>query len=302
MSLSCSCATGVAMPRIDESPAIGLCWGTAIGTPLEPLIDAAGGAGLGAITLTAGMYEASRARGTSVAQLRRRLRDNGVRVHAIDPLIGVLPGTPKPADVPPENRAYFEFTEARCYEAAEALEAETINLAHFGGRAVAEQEFIDCLGPLAERAARRGVRLTLEFLPESAIPDLAAAQRIVSGVGSKNLTLLLDTWHFARSGGTLAQLEAVPQGLIGGLQISDRREPPPGTAYTPMGGRLLPGEGETPLVSLLRALLAKEPGLAVEVFSDELKALPAHEIAARVASSTREVLQAVRAPVAGASR
>jgi sugar phosphate isomerase/epimerase len=292
------------MPRIEESPVIGLCWGTAIGTPLEPLIAAAGGAGLGAITLTAGMYEASRARGVSDAQLRRQLLDNGVRVHAIDPLIGVLPGTPKPAEVPAENRAYFEFTEARCYEAAEALEAETINLAHFGGRAVAEQEFLDCLGPLAERARRRGVRLTLEFLPESAIPDLAAAQRIVSGVGSKNMTLLLDTWHFARSGGTLAQLEAVPQGLIGGLQISDRREPPPGTAYTPMGGRLLPGEGETPLVSLLRALLAKEPGLtvAVEVFSDELKALPAHEIAARVASSTREVLQAVRAPVAGASR
>ena len=292
------------MPRIEESPVIGLCWGTAIGTPLEPLIAAAGGAGLGAITLTAGMYEASRARGVSDAQLRRQLLDNGVRVHAIDPLIGVLPGTPKPAEVPVENRAYFEFTEARCYEAAEALEAETINLAHFGGRAVAEQEFLDCLGPLAERARRRGVRLTLEFLPESAIPDLAAAQRIVSRVGSKNLTLLLDTWHFARSGGTLAQLEAVPQGLIGGLQISDRREPPPGTAYTPMGGRLLPGEGETPLVSLLRALLAKEPGLtvAVEVFSDELKALPAHEIAARVASSTREVLQAVRAPVAGASR
>src|SRR5580692_3232155 len=302
MSLSCSCATGAAMPRIEESPVIGLCWGTAIGTPLEPLIAAAGGAGLGAITLTAGMYEASRARGVSDAQLRRQLLDNGVRVHAIDPLIGVLPGTPKPAEVPAENRAYFEFTEARCYEATEALEAETINLAHFGGRAVAEQEFLDCLGPLAERAARRGVRLTLEFLPESAIPDLAAAQRIVAAVGSGNLTMLLDTWHFARSGGTLAQLEAVPQGLIGGLQISDRREPPPGTAYTPMGGRLLPGEGETPLVSLLRALLAKEPGLAVEVFSDELKALPAHEIAARVASSTREVLQAVRAPVAGASR
>jgi sugar phosphate isomerase/epimerase len=284
------------MPRIDE-PVIGLCWGTAIGTPLEPLIDAAGGAGLGAVTLTAGMYEASRARGMSVAQLRRRLADQGVRVHAIDPLIGVLPGTPKPAEVPAENRAYFEFTEERCYEAAEALEAETINLAHFGGRPVAEQEFIECLGPLAERAGRRGVRLTLEFLPESAIPDLAAAQRIVAAVGSRHLTLLLDTWHFVRSGGTLAQLQAVPQGLIGGLQISDRREPPPGTAYTPMGGRLLPGEGEIALVSLLKALLTREPGLtvAVEVFSEELKALPAHEIAARVASSTREVLAAVRA-------
>jgi len=291
------------MPRIEESPVIGLCWGTAIGTPLEPLIDAAGGAGLGAVTLTAGMYEASRARGMSAEQLRARLADNGVRVHAIDPLIGVLPGTPKPAEVPAENRAFFEFTEERCYEAAAALEAETINLAHFGGRPVAQQEFIDCLGPLAERAARRGVRLTLEFLPESAIPDLAAAQRIVAAVGSKNLTLMLDTWHFARSGGTLAQLQAVPRGLIGGLQISDRREPPPGTAYTPMGGRLLPGEGEIPLVSLLRCLLAREPGLtvAVEVFSDELKALPAHEIAARVASSTREVLAEVRAPAAPAS-
>jgi sugar phosphate isomerase/epimerase len=286
------------MPRIEESPVIGLCWGTAIGTPLEPLIDAAGGAGLGAVTLTAGMYEASRARGVSAAQLRGRLHDQGVRVHAIDPLIGVLPGTPKPADVPAENRAYFEFTEERCYEAAEALEAETINLAHFGGHAVPEQAFIDCLGPLAERAGRRGVRLTLEFLPESAIPDLAAALRIVSGVASKNLTVLLDTWHFARSGGTLTQLQGVPRGLIGGLQISDRREPPPGTAYTPMGGRLLPGEGEIGLVSLLRTLLSKEPALtvAVEVFSDELKALPAHEIAARVASSTREVLKAVRAP------
>ena len=32
------------MPRTDESPVIALCWGTLIGTPLEPLIEAAGGA------------------------------------------------------------------------------------------------------------------------------------------------------------------------------------------------------------------------------------------------------------------
>ena len=284
------------MPRIDESPVIALCWGTAIGTALEPLIEAAGSAGLGAVTLTAGMYEASRARGMSDAQLRRLLNEHGVKVHAIDPLIGVLPGTPRPQDVPAENRAYFEFTEERCYQAAQALEAETINLAHFGGGAVPEQAFVDCLGPLAERAGRRGVRLTLEFLPESAIPDLAAAQRIVMAVGSGNLGMMLDTWHFARTGGTPAQLAAVPEGLIGGLQISDRREPPPGTAYTPMGGRLLPGEGEIPLVALLKVLLAREPALTVgvEVFSDELKALSAHEIAARVASSTRAVLSALR--------
>ena len=281
------------MPQTDEWPVIALCWGTAIGTPLEALIEAAAGAGLGAITLTAGMYEASRAAGRSDAQLRRLLSEAGVKVHAIDPLISVLPGTPRPADVPPENRAYFEFTEERCYVAAEALEAETINLAHFGGGEVREAQFVECLIPLARRARSHGVRLTLEFLPESAIPDLATAQRIVAAVDAPSLRLMLDTWHLARSGGTLAQLAAVPKGLIGALQISDRREPPAGTTYTPMGGRLLPGEGELALVPLLRTLLAREPELTVgvEVFSDELRCLPAGEIAARVAASTRAVLR-----------
>jgi len=284
------------MPKTDESPVIALCWGTLIGTPLEPLIEAAGSAALGAITLTAGMYEASRDAGVSDAQLRRLLAVNGVKVHAIDPLIGALPGTPRPADVPAENRAYFEFTEERCYRAAEALEAETINLAHFGGGAVAEQDFVDCLGPLAQRARSHGLRLTLEFLPESAIPDLASAQRIVTAVGAANLGVMLDTWHFARTHGTGEQLRGVPRGLISGLQISDRREPPPGTPYAPMFGRLLPGEGELPLVPLLRDLLGREPGLTVgvEVFSEELKALAPQEAAARVASSTLKVLKEVR--------
>jgi sugar phosphate isomerase/epimerase len=288
------------MPKTDELPVIALCWGTLIGTPLEPLIEAAGSAGLGAITLTAGMYEASRDAGVSDAQLRRRLAVNGLKVHAIDPLIGALPGTPRPADVAAQNRAYFEFTEERCYRAAAALEAETINLAHFGGGTVAEEDFVDCLGPLAERARSHGLRLTLEFLPESAIPDLASAQRIVTAVGAANLGVMLDTWHFARTHGTGEQLRGVPRGLISGLQISDRREPPPGTPYAPMFGRLLPGEGELPLVPLLRDLLGREPGLTVgvEVFSEELKALPPPEAAARVASSTLKLLKEVRGGVA----
>jgi hypothetical protein len=74
------------------------------------------------------------------------------------------------------------------------------------------------------------------------------------------------------------------------------REPPPGTPYAPMFGRLLPGEGELPLVPLLRDLFRREPGLTVgvEVFSEELKALPPKEAAARVAASTARVLKEVR--------
>jgi sugar phosphate isomerase/epimerase len=280
-----------------EPPVIALCWGTVIGTPLETLIDAAAYHGLGAVTLTAPMYERSRAAGVSDAQLRRLLADRGVRVHAIDPLIGALPGTPLPADVPAENRSYFEITELDCYRAAEGLEAETINLAHFGGGQVSEPAFIDCVGAIAARARRHGVRLTLEFLPESAIPDLASAQRIVTAIGADNLGVMLDTWHFARTAGSLAQLAALPPGLVSGLQISDRREPAPGAIYAPMSGRLLPGEGAQPLPEMLQLLLTRNPRLTVgvEVFSEELRALPAHEVARRVAQSTASLLERVGA-------
>jgi len=273
-------------------PKIALCWGTLIGAPLETLVDAAGRNELAAITLTSGMYDASRARGASDPALRRRLADRGVRVHAIDPLIGVLPGTPRPDEVPAEHRSYFEFTEEDCYRAAHALQAETINLAHFGGKPVSEAAFVECVGQVARRAQREGVRLTLEFLPESAIPDLATARRIVEAIGAPNLGVMLDTWHFARTGGTVAELAALPPGVISGLQISDRRAPPPGTAYTPMFGRLLPGEGELPLPEILRVLLARDPSLivGVEVFSEELQKLPADEVARRVALATAKVL------------
>lgn len=272
---------------------LALCWGTVIGAPLETLIEAAGAAQLPAVTLTARMYEESRTRHGSDAALRHLLRSAQVEVHAIDPLISALPGTPSPGDVPAQNRAYFEISEDDCYRAAEALGAETINLAHFGGAAVSEQVFVDCLGGIAQRARRHGVRLTLEFLPESAIPDLALALRLTSAVAADNLAILLDVWHFARSGGTLEQLTALRPDAIGGLQISDRIAPPPGTAYAPMSGRLLPGEGELPLTAWLPALLRRQrrlTAIGVEVFSEELKAHAPAEIARRVAASAGGLL------------
>jgi sugar phosphate isomerase/epimerase len=284
-------------------PTIALCWGTLIGTPLEQLIEAAAHQRIGAITVTSPMYEAARRAGRTVDGLRRKLEDAGIAVHAIDPLIGALPGTPKPADVPAENRAYFQITEEDCYRAAEDLRAQTINLAHFGGGSVSEAQFIDCLGPLAARARAHGVALTLEFLPESAIPDLATATRIVQAVAAPNLGLMFDTWHFARTGGTTEQLAALPKGLITAVQISDRVPPAPGTVYTPMFGRLLPGEGILPLVEWLDVILRRDrlPTIGVEVFSEELTGLPPEKAAGRVAETTRAVLERVEDSLAAPS-
>ena len=117
----------------------------------------------------------------------------------------------------------------------------------------------------------------------------------MTAVGADNLGVMFDAWHFARSGGTLAQLEGLPPGLIGAVQISDRIAPAPGTVYAPMSGRLLPGEGELPLGEWLRVLRARQGRLSaigVEVFSEELRKLSPAEVARRVARSTAGLLSA----------
>ena len=78
-----------------------------------------------------------------------------------------------------------------------------------------------------------------------------------------------------------------------GKASSNRIPPAPGTVYAPMSGRLLPGEGELPLVEMLRLLLRSDPGqvVAVEVFSEDLKRLPPREAASRVAASAADVVR-----------
>jgi sugar phosphate isomerase/epimerase len=99
--------------------------------------------------------------------------------------------------------------------------------------------------------------------------------------------VLLDTWHFARSGGGVADIEALPPGSIGAFQLSDRTLPAPGAAYVPMTGRKLPGEGELPLAAILAACIANSPEITaeIEVFSEELRNLPLDDAAARAAGA-----------------
>jgi sugar phosphate isomerase/epimerase len=109
-----------------------------------------------------------------------------------------------------------------------------------------------------------------------------------------NAKILVDTWHLARSGGTVADLLALPPGCVGGAQLSDRIAPPPGEPYVPMTGRSIPGDGELPLVDIVRALHANQPGLDIcmEVFSAEIEAMSHAEAAQRMAEAARTVVSA----------
>ncbi len=264
-----------------------LCWGTVAQASLVELVQAASAHQFHGVTATPLLYRRNRHDGMSDTAVRHLLADAGIRVTVIDALVAGLPGSPRAADVPPEYRASFEVTESDCFQAAEALGADTINVAHFLGRPVPIADLVEVIGGIGARAHRRGLRLALEFMPETGIPDLATALAIVRSIAADNVGIMVDTWHLARSGGTVDDVRALPAGAIAGIQICDRKDVEPGGVYVPMAGRLLPGDGSLPLVAFLDVVRRHAPKLSVgvEVFSDVLRALSADEAARRVAAA-----------------
>jgi sugar phosphate isomerase/epimerase len=246
---------------------------------LPELIAVAAGEGFASLTTTPHLLERS---GADLAELRRQCDDAGVTVGYIDGLSSPLPGTPE------------GVSEERCFEMAEGLGAKAVNVVHFGGHPVPFGQMADVLGGVADRAARRGLTILIEFLPDTGIPDLPGALDLVRTAGQDNLRVMLDTWHLARTGGGLHQLVGDAPGLIGGIQVSDRRRAQDAQPYVPMAGRYLPGDGELPLMDILTPVLAAHPELpvGVEVLNDEIKAMPAGEAAAVAGAALRRVLSA----------
>lgn len=124
----------------------------------------------------------------------------------------------------------------------------------------------DQFGVLAEIAAARGVETTTEFAPGLAVADLPTALAAVRHVGRPDFRLLIDTMHLARTGSTPADLAAVPQDLIGYVQLSDATRAPRFATYMEeaMYHRMVPGEGELPLREFL-AILPRDLPIGLEI-------------------------------------
>ena len=250
---------------------------------LPELISVAGQQGFDTLTATPHLIERA---GVEITALRARCDDAGVAIGYIDGLCSPLPGTPA------------GVTEERCFALAEGLGAPAINVVHLDGPRVPFEEMADVLGRLTQRAGRRGLRILIEFLPDTGIPDFPVALDLVRAVGDDNLRVMLDTWHLARTGGGPEQLLGDAPALVGGLQVSDRCRVQDSQPYVKMSGRYLPGEGELPLVDILAPVMAAHPGLSVgvEVLNDELRAMPAAEAAATADGSLRRLLARIPSP------
>ncbi|MDB5893322.1 MAG: xylose isomerase [Rhodoferax sp.] len=149
---------------------------------------------------------------------------------------------------------------------------------------------LDNFCKLCQAAARLQMDVALEFITYCAIGSLEQAHWLVQRSAQPNARLLIDALQFFRAGGRTEHLAAIDRHLFPSMQLCDAPLVGPVSVderrVEARTARLLPGEGELPLASLLRALPA---GIPVSVGAPTLRlaSLPFNEQARIVGDATR---------------
>jgi sugar phosphate isomerase/epimerase len=109
----------------------------------------------------------------------------------------------------------------------------------------------DAMGRMAGIARAAGVPMVIEAFPLSAVQTQIQALRLAQTSGP-DVGLCVDTLHVVRSGGSWADVAALPPERIRHVQLSDGLlEPPEDRIFEALSGRLPPGQGEFNLSGLL---------------------------------------------------
>jgi sugar phosphate isomerase/epimerase len=238
-------------------PHVGICPATLMIDPLAAgatEVGLAGGAGAGAGFADASVW----------IQHLPALEGSGLKVRVVEAALAWANGDARATE-----------HEARAYAEAAAAQGADIITAICLDPAIADRERArDNLGRLVAAAESVGARVAVEFLPWTAIADLATAWDLVGPLGPA-AGILLDTWHWVRQPGGPAWelLASIPGERISYVQMCDAGpEPSADVMDEALTGRLLPGEGVVDFARLFAALAAigASPYLATEIFNPSL--------------------------------
>ena len=261
--------------------------------PLRERIDAARAGGFTATSLFPYEVAAAQQDGLDAAAVRELFETHGVRVAVVDPLTTWLPGSRVPDDLPADDPAVGGIGADDMFELAVALGAEVVTALALFNERVDPQAGTRAFAALCDRAAERHVRIALEFIPGTGIPDLESAWEIVRGAARANGGLVLDSWHFFRSVPDFELLGAIPPELVFAVQLEDApASPAADLAHESLHARLIPGDGELDLQAFMSTVLAggTPPLIGPEVFSDATAELPARWLGRLLGERTREFL------------
>ncbi len=149
---------------------------------------------------------------------------------------------------------------------------------------------------ICEVLAQHGLRYGLEFIgpetsrlgkPNSFIHDLDGLLDLIEAVGTDNLGVLLDSWHWYTSGGTADDLDKLSDQLVVAVHVNDA---PTGVAREEQLDQVRAMPGETGVIDIgtfMRALdrMDYTGPIIVEPFCDWMRALPPEEAVAATARS-----------------
>ncbi|OCJ57456.1 hypothetical protein A6U96_17500 [Agrobacterium tumefaciens] len=266
--------------------------------PFRQRVELTSKAGFGTLSTSPVDFDQTVASGLSAKEQRQIAADNGVKLSYLDPLTSWVPDW-RPVNEDPDILPYLERTPESFLKVAEELEVDKIHLiGTFPKGRYSIDELTQHFGTMADRAAKEGLRVTLEAMPLWGFSTFEEAWQVFKGAGRSNAGIIFDTWHYVRGGRNDALLAEVPPSAIDTVQIAD------GSLKLPAGrtmardclfNRVPIGEGEIPNAEIL-ALLAKHnliPSVGPEIFSSALDALPPEEIFARVLPGFEAIIDAI---------
>ena len=242
-------------------------------TPLE-LVEAAAGAEFD----YGGMWiEPSTWTEATTRAVAARLRDTGLQLLDVE-VVWIKPGPPDPEHL-------------RIIDIGTELGARNVLCVSSDPDRNATR---DKLGMLVERGTANGIRVNLEFGLFTEVKTIHDARTLLSEVDGTAAGLLVDSLHWHRSGGTLADIAAIPSRWQSYIQLCDAPLPgadpadPEAILMEAIDGRMPMGQGDLPLRKIVTLLPDGLP-IAIEERSKVLRyGFPdLRERARQVAATTR---------------
>lgn len=201
--------------------------------------------------------------GGSLAELRRRIDDSGLRVCS-------LIGFAEWAVDDDSKRASGLEQAAKDMEWAATLGSPLIAAPPAGVKAPLEHaKAVDRYAALLKVGAKAGVRPQLEFWGASkSLNRLGPCAAIALATGNPKACVLSDIYHMFRGGSDFGLLRQLGHGMLPLVHINDYPAEPMRERQTD-ADRVYPGDGVAPLSPILRDLFSSGPGkvLSLELFN-----------------------------------
>lgn len=146
---------------------------------------------------------------------------------------------------------------------------------------------------LAAMTEELGIRLGLEFLPWTTIPDLRSGTAFLKQADHPNAGLVIDIWHVERSATSIEDLLLLPRELVSGVELNDADSEVVGELYADtIDRRRYCGEGSFALSSFVAALrhIGWTGPWGVEILSVEHREAELERALRKASTTARQVL------------